>query len=165
MINLTEYLRRHQLVAYFVLTYVFSWALWIPLQQLVLDGRNSLMPLISLGVFAPALVGIGLSAVLKPRPRQGSRKPTVIAFIIVWILASVIIIINLIVTKHLDLSISLVVISVITGLLPALVVSSVFSTMPGVRAHLRTYLKPRGPLVTISWRLFYSLPFGSWEIS
>ena len=99
MTNLTEYLKRHQLIAYFVLTYVFSWALWIPLQQLVLDGQNSLMPLISLGVFAPALVGIGLSAILKPRPRQGSRKPAVIAFIVVWILASVIIIMDLIVIR------------------------------------------------------------------
>lgn len=144
MTNLTEYLKRHQLIAYFVLSYVFSWALWIPLQQLVLDGRNYLMPLISLGVFAPALVGIGLSAVLKPRPRQGSCKPAVITFIVVWILASVIIIMNLVVAEQLDLSTSLVVISVITGLLPAFVASSAFSTIPGVRAHLRTYIKPRG---------------------
>jgi membrane protease YdiL (CAAX protease family) len=145
MTNLTEYLKRHQLIAYFFLTYVFSWALWISLQQLVLDGRRSLMPLISLGVFAPALVGIGLSSVLKPRPRQGSRKPAVIAFIIVWILASVIIIVDLLVNEQMDLSTPLVVISAITGLLPAFVVSSAFSTIPGVRDHLRTYIKPRGP--------------------
>ncbi|MBU0496303.1 MAG: CPBP family intramembrane metalloprotease [Chloroflexi bacterium] len=144
MTNLTEYLKRHQLIAYFVLTYAFSWALWISFQQLVLDGQNFLMPLISLGVFAPALVSIGLSAVLKPRPRQGSRKPAVIAFIIVWILASSIIIMNLITNGQKDLSSSLVVISVITGLLPAFVASSIFSTIPGVRAHLRTYIKPRG---------------------
>ena len=145
MTNLTEYLKRHQLIAYFVLTYAFSWALWIPLQQLVLDGRTSLMPLISLGVFAPALVGIGLSTVLNPRPRQGSRKPAVIAFVIVWASASVIIIMNLTVNELMDLSTPLVVISAITGLLPAFVVSSAFSTIPGVRAHLRTYIKPRGP--------------------
>jgi membrane protease YdiL (CAAX protease family) len=144
MTNLTEYLKRHQLTAYFVLTYVFSWALWIPLQQLVLGGRRSLMPLISLGVFAPALVSIGLSAILKPRPRQGNRTPAVIALIVVWISASVIIIMDLIVNEQMGLSTSLVVISIITGLLPAFVASSAFSTIPGVRAHLRTYIKPRG---------------------
>jgi membrane protease YdiL (CAAX protease family) len=144
MTNLTAYLKRHQLIAYFVLTYGFSWVLWISFQQLVLDGRNSLMPFISLGVFAPALVGIGLSALLKPRPRQGSRKSAVIALIVVWILASVIIIMNLIVTNQYDLSTPLVIISVITGLLPAFVVSSAFSRIPGVSAHLRTYRKPRG---------------------
>jgi uncharacterized protein len=146
MNDLTKFIRQHQLIAYFVLTYVFSWALWIPVQQLVLDGRNFLTHLISLGVFAPALVGIGLSAVLNPRPKQGSRKPAVIAFIIVWIFASVIIIMNLIVTELMDLSTPLVVISIITGLLPAFVVSSAFSTTPGLKAHLRTYLKPRGPI-------------------
>jgi len=69
----------------------------------------------------------------------------VIAFIIVWILASVIIIVDLLVNEQMDLSTPLVVISAITGLLPAFVVSSAFSTIPGVRDHLRTYIKPRGP--------------------
>ena len=145
MTNLTEYLKRHQLIAYFVLTYAFSWVLLIAFQPLFLEGQKSLAPLISLGIFAPALVSIGLSAVLKQRPRQGSRKPAVIAFIVVWILASVIIIMYLIVNQQMDLSMPLVVISAIIGLLPAFVVSSAFSTIPGVRAHLRTFRKPRGP--------------------
>lgn len=80
------------------------------------------------------------------RPRQGSRKPVVIAFIVVWILASVIIIMELTVGEQLDLSTSLLVISVITALLPAFVASATFSTIPGVRDHLRTYIKPRGAL-------------------
>ena len=142
--NLIEYLKRHQLIAYFVLTYVFSWALLIVFQPLFLEGRRSLAPFISLGIFAPALVSIGLSAVLKPRPRQGSRKPAVIAFFVVWILASMIIIMYLIVNEQMDLSTPYVVFSAINGLLPAFVVSSAFSTIPGVRAHLRTLIKPRG---------------------
>jgi membrane protease YdiL (CAAX protease family) len=145
MTNLVEFLKRHPLIAYFVLTYAFSWALWIPLQQLVIDGRSVLMPLISLGVFAPALVGIGLSAVLKPHPRQGSRKPAVISFIVAWILASGVILMDLMTNGQRNFSTTLVVISIITALLPAFIVSSVFSTIPGVRAHLVTYIKPRGP--------------------
>jgi membrane protease YdiL (CAAX protease family) len=145
MTNLVEFLKRHPLIAYFVLTYAFSWALWIPLQQLVIDGRSVLMPLISLGVFAPALVGIGLSAVLKPHPCQGSRKPAVISFIVAWILASGVIIMDLMTNGQRNFSTTLVVISIITALLPAFIVSSVFSTIPGVRAHLVTYIKPRGP--------------------
>jgi hypothetical protein len=66
MTKFVEFLKRHQLVAYFVLTYGFSWAIWIPIQQLVLRGQNFWMLLISLGVFAPALVSVALSAVLKP---------------------------------------------------------------------------------------------------
>jgi membrane protease YdiL (CAAX protease family) len=144
MNRLTEFIRRHQLIAYFVLTYTFSWALWIPLQPLVLDGQDLLGPLISLGIFGPALVSIGLSALLQPRPRQGSRRPSAIAFIAVWIIATPIIVLNSVVTEQLDLSPLLVVLSAATGLLPAFVLSSAFSTIPGVRAHLRTYIEPRG---------------------
>ena len=130
--------------AYFVLTYAFSWALWIPLQQLVLDGQVVLRPLISLGIFGPALVGIGLSALLKPRPRQGSRTSAAITFIAVWIIASLIITIDAVVSEQLALSPLLVVISVVTAMLPAFVVSSAFSTVPGVKDHLSTLVKPRG---------------------
>jgi membrane protease YdiL (CAAX protease family) len=144
MTKLTEYLKRHQLIAYFVLTYALTWALLIAFQPLYLEGQRIVAPLISLGIFAPALLGIGLSAVINPRPRQGSRKPAVIAFIIAWILAGLIIIMFLTINQQMDLSTPLVIVSAINGLLPAFVVSSVFSRIPGVRAHLRTYRKPRG---------------------
>lgn len=144
MTNLTEYLKRHQLIAYFVLTYVITWGLLISIQPLFLNGQTTLAPLISLGVFGPALVSIGLSAILKKRPRQSSRKPAVIAFIVVWMLASVIIILQLTVNQQMDWSTPLAVISVITGILPAFVASSAFSTIPSLGAHLLTYRKPRG---------------------
>ena len=144
MTNLTEYLKRHQLIAYFVLTYVFTWALLIAFQPPYLEGQRTLAPFIALGVFGPALVSIGLSAIINPRPRQGSRKAAVIAFIIVWILASGIILLYLFANNEMDLSTALVIHSVVTGLLPAFVVSCVFSRKPGVRDHLRTYRKPRG---------------------
>jgi membrane protease YdiL (CAAX protease family) len=144
MSNLIEYLKRHQLIAYFVLTYVITWGLLISIQPLFLHGQKSLAPLISLGVFAPALVSIGLSVILKPRPRQGSLRPAGIAFIVVWMLASVIIILQLTVNQQMQWSTPLAVVSVITGLLPAFVASSAYSTIPGVRAHLRTYIKPSG---------------------
>jgi membrane protease YdiL (CAAX protease family) len=144
MTRLAEYLKRHQLIAYFVLTYALSWALLTAFQPLYLEGQRIVAPLISLGIFAPALVSIGLSAVINPRPRQGSRKPAVIAFITAWILASLIIILFLTINQQMDLSTRLMIIGAITGLLPAFVVSSVFSRTPGIRAHLRTYIKPRG---------------------
>ena len=142
--NLISYLKRHQLIAYFVLTYGFTWTLLFIFQPLYLAGQRSVSPLISLGIFAPALVSIGLSAVLKPRPRQGSRKSARIAFFVVWILASLIITLYLTINQQMDLTTRLVIVCVITGVLPAFVGSSIFSTIPGVREHLRTYRKPRG---------------------
>ena len=144
MSNLTEYLKRHQLLAYFVLTYAITWGLLISIQPLYLGGQKGLAPLISLGVFGPALASIGLSAIINPRPRQGSRKSAAIAFIVVWMLASAIIILQLTVNQKMQWSSLLAAVSVTTGLLPAFVASSAYSTIPGVKAHLRTYIKPRG---------------------
>ena len=146
MTNLIKYLKRHQLIAYFGLTYGFTWTLWFLFQPLYLEGQKTVAPLISLGIFAPALVSIGLSALLKPKPREGSRKCSVIAFFVVWILASVIITLYLTVNQQMDMTTRLVIVSAITALLPAFVGSSVFSTIPGVRDLLRTYLKPRGSI-------------------
>lgn len=131
-------------MAYFVLTYVFTWTLLLLFQPLYLEGQRTVVPLISVGIFAPALVSIGLSAVFKPRPRQGSRRYALIAFVLVWILASLIITLYLTVNQQMELTARLVSVSAITGVLPAFVGSSVFSTIPGVREHLRTYIKPRG---------------------
>jgi membrane protease YdiL (CAAX protease family) len=147
MISLTDFIKRHQLIAYFVLTYAFSWALWIPFQRLALDGHEILKPLISLGIFGPALVGIGLSAILNPRPRQSNRKSATITFIVVWIIATLIIILDQVLREHLELSSLLVVICIVTALLPAFILSSVFSPLPGIRAHLITYVKPKGAFV------------------
>lgn len=143
MTNLAEYLKRYQLTAYFILTYVFMWTLLLLIQPLYLQGQRTIAPLISLGIFAPALVSIGLSAFLKPRPREGSRKPAVIAFFLGWVLASPIIILYLTEYLNMDLTTRLVIVSAITSILPAFVVSSMFSTVPGVREQLRTYMKPK----------------------
>ena len=140
MTNLTDYIKRHQIIAYFVFTYAVTWGLWIPLQHLVLDGYDVLQPLLSLGVFGPALVSIGLSAILNPSPKQGNRKNTAISFISTWIIAFIIILISQLAIDQTAYSLMLLVISAITALLPAYVVSSIYSRIPGVRDHLATYL-------------------------
>lgn len=145
MTKLIKFLKEHQLLAFFALTYGSSWLLWIPIQQLVINGQSYLMPLISLGVFAPALVGIGLSTILHPHAGQERSKTRVTSFIIAWMLASAIIILNLFINDQRDISITLVFVSLITGILPAFVLSSSFSTNPGLSAYLRTYIKPTGP--------------------
>ena len=144
MANLTEYLKRHQLAAYFILTYVFMWTLLLLFQPLYLQGQRTIAPLISLGIFAPALVSIGLSALLKPRLREGNPKDAVIVFFPAWILSILIIVLYLSVNQEMDLTTRLVIVSAITSILPAFVVASMFSRTPGVRDLLRTYRKPLG---------------------
>ncbi|MFX1537481.1 MAG: CPBP family intramembrane glutamic endopeptidase [Promethearchaeota archaeon] len=131
------------MIAYFLLTYAFSWALWIPIQPLVLDGHVALLPLISLGIFGPALVAIALSAIINPRPREGNRNRATITFIVVWIISALIIVSYYVISEQIDITPLLVIISGVTALLPAFVVSSFFSSIPGIKNLLATY-RPRG---------------------
>lgn len=144
MDKIIEWIKRHQLLAYFILTYGVTWTLLFIFQPYYLEGQRLVAPLISLSIFAPALVSIGLSTLLNTGPRNGNRKPAVIAFILTWILASLIIVLYLVINQEMEVTFRFVVVCVITGLLPAFVVSSIFSTTPAVRDHLRTYIKPRG---------------------
>ncbi len=98
-----------------------------------------------MGIFAPALISIGLSALIKSGPKKGSLKNIAIAFMVVWLLASLIITLYLTVNQQMALTSRLVIVCAITGILPAFVGSSVFSTIPGVSDLLRTFIKPRGP--------------------
>jgi len=109
----------------------------------VLDGNVILSPLISLGIFGPALVSIGLSAILNPSPKQGNRKNIIISFIGAWIISSIIILISYLAINKISFSSPLVVFSAITALLPAYIVSSIFSRIPGVRDHLASYIATR----------------------
>ena len=141
--NLIEFIKRHQLISYFLLTYAFSWSLWIPIQPLVLEGHTVLMPLISLGVFGPALVAMGLSAIINPRPREDNRKRATITFIIVWIISTLIIVSYYVTFEQFDITPLLVIIFSVTALLPAFVVSSFFSSIPGIKNLIASY-RPRG---------------------
>jgi membrane protease YdiL (CAAX protease family) len=144
MNNLIEFIKRHQLIAYFVLTYAFSWALWIPIQPFVLDGHDALIPLIYLGIFGPTLVAIGLSAIINPRPRESNHNRATITFIVAWIISTLIIVSYHVTNEQSDITPLLVIISGVTALLPAFVVSSFFSPIPGIKNLLATYIRPRG---------------------
>jgi len=141
--NLTDFIKRYQLIAYFVFTYAFSWGLWIPVQQVVLDGYAELVPLIILGIFGPALVSIGLSAILNPSPKQGNRRNITISFISSWIISLIVYLISYLAIEQIAYSPMLVAISAITALLPAYIVSSIYSPIPGIRDHLATYIATR----------------------
>ncbi len=127
-----------------MLTYAFSWALWIPIQPLVLDGHDALIPLIYLGIFGPALVAIGLSAIINPRPREGNRNRSAITFVVAWIISALIIVSYYVTNEQIDITPLLVIISGVIALLPAFVVSSFFSSIPGIKNLLATYIRPRG---------------------
>ncbi len=59
MNKLTDFIRRHPLISFFVLVFTISWGLWIPSVPLIYSGKMPfLAPLLVYGAFAPGMVGI-----------------------------------------------------------------------------------------------------------
>ena len=146
MNKLTELIKRHQVVAFFVLTFAISWGLWIPILPLIYSGKQPLLtPLLIFGAYMPAVVGIVIARIIDPQPRHGNRKPSWIAFTVAWILATLVFILNIVLTAKVNLSPQMIIaISTVIALAPAFVVSSAFSRVKGIRNYLASLIKPPG---------------------
>ena len=146
MANLKELLKKHQLVAYFILTYALTWLLLLTFQPLYLAGQCLTAFFLCLGIFAPALVSMGLSALISPGREPGSRRPALICFFLVWPLAAGVITLYLVFYEKMVFSPVLQLICVLNGLLPAFLLSAAFSRVKGVKSLLRTCFKPEGSI-------------------
>lgn len=149
MNKVTEWIRHHQIIAFFALTFVISWGLFIPLIPLIF-GRKLyvLLPLAMIALFGPALAGIIISVVIHPVPRQGSYKTRWLVFLLTWMVATPIFIFNPALRRQgIGFSIGLVVIAAVIALIPAFIVSSAFSRAPAVRKYIESLVKPRGSVI------------------
>ncbi len=139
-----ESIRRHETVAYFLFTYAFSGTRWKAFDRLYLGGQIVALPFIMLGIFGPGRMSILLSAVINPEPRQNSRKTSVIAFIVAWLPATLLITMDQVQNEGRSASLLTVAVSAVAALMPAFVVASAFSTVPSIRRHLASLVKPKG---------------------
>ena len=142
MRNLLGFIKRHPVISFFVLTYVFSWGLWLLFQPLYLRDQAVAAPFIMLGIFGPALVSIVLSAIIQPGKRQGNRTSAGIAFFLVWIPAVLLFVADQAINEGRSISLLLVVVSAFAAILPAFVLSLSFYSGPGIRDHLATLVRP-----------------------
>ena len=155
MERLKNMFTQHQVIAFFVLTYAITWALWIPFAPLAYSGGRAYrapsiivhlsVPFVIHGVFGPALASIILLAVMESKPRQGSRRTPWIVFAVSWVAAALIYRTS---RQQLhNLSLYAVAISAVTALPGAFIASCAVSRLPGIRKHLASLVKPRGAVV------------------
>ena len=144
--KLTELIKRHQVVAFFVLTFAISWGLWIPFLPLVYSGKQPLLaPLLIFGAYMPAFVGIAITRIIDPQLRGGSRRSSWIAFMVAWVVAAWIFVLHLVLRSKSNAPLPIMVgFSALFALAPAFVISSVFSRAQGVRNYLASLIKPPG---------------------
>jgi len=148
-------IKEHQLISFFVLTYLTTWLLLLPF---FLTGDEQTFGILGLvGIFCPALVNILISRIITPVSDENPRGRRCITFLVTWITATAIFTLHVETTSGIASPFAIVFYAII-GLLPAFVLASVFSKFPAIRKGLSSIINPKGHA---GWYLFALLmPWG-----
>jgi len=144
MKRITAWIRRHQVMAFFILSYAITWPA-LSLVYFVFPGTPAVEALTGpFAIFSPALMAMLISGITEPLPKYESSRPRWIAFIVSWFVSAPILILYGWRIQKMELVVTVIVNSIM-ALFPAWVLSSAYARTPGVRKQFSTLLKPRGP--------------------
>ena len=143
MNKLTDWIKRHQIIAFFVITFAITWGLGFSYSAFY-KGQILMAPLVFVATCGPALAGIIITAISNTQPRQGTRKAFWIAFFIAWVVAALVCIAGLTVLDHVALSPVLIGFTFVTVVPVAFVIGATHSRIPAVKRYLATLLRLRG---------------------
>lgn len=140
----TEWIKHHQVAAFFVITFAIMLGLGFSWNAVLNQDQGLLLPLAFLSVCSPGLAGIIISAVINTQPKQGSRKAFWIAFLVAWLLSVSVCLANFKFMEGLQLSPPLVIIFTISSVPVAFILASTHSRNPSVKNHLASLIRLRG---------------------
>ena len=143
MNNLTDWIRRHQIAAFFIITFAITWGLGFSYSAFY-NGQFLMAPLAFVATCGPALAGIIITAVSNTQPKQGTRKASWIAFFIAWVVTALVCIVGLTILNHVELSPVSIGFSFVMVVPVAFVISMAFSRIPAVRNYLSSLIRLRG---------------------
>jgi CAAX protease family protein len=143
MKKLTDWIKRHQIVAFFIITFAITWGLGFSYSA-VYKGQILLIPLAFVATCGPALAGIIITAVSNTQPRQGTRKASWIAFFVACVVSALAFLANNKFINHAPLSSVMVGFTLVLVVPVAFVISMAFSRIPAVRNYLSSLIRLRG---------------------
>ena len=166
MDKLKDWIRRHQVAAFFILVFLITWPGFF-LVFFIFPGNQIVEGLMMPVVFGPALAAMLVSGTAESSPKTKRTRAWWITFVVSWVISSMIQILNFWKIIQIDLIAGVIIISCIFALFPAWVLSSVFSRSPGIRTHFTTLLKPKGSWVwyLVIFLIFPGIPFISYGIT
>jgi membrane protease YdiL (CAAX protease family) len=141
-------INKYQLISFFVLTYLSTWLLLLPF--LLTGNEQTYGILVIIGIFCPALVNIFISKNINSKRDDIEKGERRITFLVAWIIATLIFSFNVETTSGIESPVAIVFYAIV-ALLPAFILSSVFSKYSLVRRSLSSLLKPKSH---VSWYLF-----------
>ena len=144
MNKLTDWLKSHQITAFFAITFAITWGLGFSYGAAQIKGILWLYPVASVATCGPALAGIIITTLTNPQPRQGKRKASWIAFLAAWVVSGLVWLAYLTSVSSTPFSPGLVVFSLAVVMPVAFVISRAYSRIPAVKVYLSTLLRLRG---------------------
>jgi len=144
MNKLKNWIKDHQVAAFFIIAFAITWGVGAPYDALLNDGQYLWLPVIFLAFTGPGLAGIIISAITNTQPVQRSRKAFWIAFFMAWATGIVVCLANLHFIENVPLSPMIVGLIAVAVLPVAFVIASAYSHNPGVRRYLASLVQVRG---------------------
>ncbi len=144
MNRLTDWIKRHQIVAFFVITFAITWGLGFSYDAVIKRSQFLLAPLSFLATCGPALTGILITAVANTEPRQGTRKAFWVAFFAAWVVSALVFLVHNMVLNGASLSPALAGFTLVLVMPVAFVIGMAYSRIPAVRSYLSSLIRLRG---------------------
>jgi membrane protease YdiL (CAAX protease family) len=144
MHDITEWIRRHQIVSFFILTFAITWGLGFSYGAVLKRSQLLLAPLFFVATCGPALSGIILTTVVNSAPRKGTRKALWLSFSVAWLVSTLLMLANSRFINHTPVSPVLIGLTVVSVLPVAFVISMAYSRVPAVRSYVSSLISVRG---------------------
>ena len=140
MVNLTGFIKRNPLLTFFILTFTFSWVLFL---IYILISNDVSLILVILAIYAPAYSALIISKITGNKENNNNSLVKWITFLIIWVIATITFILNYLI-KVANFSLIIIIGAIFLGLLPSIAISSGFSQNPDLKMVFQTYIKPKG---------------------
>jgi len=147
VMKVTNWIRRHQVLAFFILAYALSWSVLLIYFAFVQEDPTGGVLIEPLVVFSPALMAMLISGIAKPLPKHQGGGSRWIAFVLSWLISAAILILYAWKVYQIDEPAVTVIVFSMLAVFPAWVLSSAYARTPGIRRHFSTLLKPRGSVL------------------
>jgi hypothetical protein len=144
MNKLTDWIKRHQTTAFFIITFAISWGLGFSYVAVMNEGMILLAPLVSIALCGPALAGIIISAVSNTQPKQGTSRTLWTAFVVAWGVSALVFLANNTFINHAPFSPVMVVFTLVSVVPVAFVISMAYARIPAVKRYLASLIRLRG---------------------
>ncbi|MFC1936297.1 CPBP family intramembrane glutamic endopeptidase [Chloroflexota bacterium] len=151
MKKITDWIKEHQIYAFFIITFLITWGLGYSYIAVLRQGNFLLISLASIATCGPALAGIIISAVTNTERKLRGTGTLWFVFFAALGVATLVVLANQEYINRSPVSPPFVLAALMIAAPVAYVISMAYSRVPAVRTYLSSLAKPRG---AVGWYLF-----------